>query len=250
MRTIAWQCQTLVGVSLLVALTANSSLVQSAHAQFSLPPSQGTPKGTAGGGSRPTQQLCLQNPKSQDSLMALAPTQFVGLTPHSTPTIWVYVPPTIAKTLEFSLFTKEREGIYQANLPIKASGLVKITLPPQATLASDKPYQWTAALICSPTRRTEDWVVGGWIQHQPLTADLQRQLTQATAEQQVRLYTQTGFWYEALNRYLKLQQAQPQNSNLTTIWSELLKSGGLTAVPPLQKPPQMTKLSFVTQVMD
>lgn len=250
MRTVNWQGRTVVGMSCLIALLINASLAQPTRAQFSLPPGQGTPKGTAGGGSRPAEQRCLQTPKSQDWLMAMAPTQSVGLTPNSSPTVWVYVPPTTAKTLEFSLFTKEREGIYQAYLPIKTSGLVKIMLPPNIVLTSNKPYQWTVALVCNPTRRTEDWVVGGWIQHQPLNTDLQRQLNQATAEQQVKLYTQTGFWYEALNRYLTLQQAQPQNSNLTTIWLDLLKSAGLTAVPPLQKPPRIAELSFAPQAMD
>lgn len=219
------------GIALLAALVTSALLAQTAHAQFSLPPGQGSPKGTAGGGSRPAQPYCLQKPTSQETLVALAPTRFVGSTFHASPAVWVYVPNTIAKTLEFSLFTEEREGVYQTTMPINASGLLKITVPATVTLAPGKPYYWTAALVCQAKRRTNDWIVGGWIQQQPLPADLQRQLSQTTAEQQVQLYTESGFWYEALNIYLKLQQTRPGDANLTTMWTNLLQSAELP--PPI-----------------
>jgi len=204
--------------------------VQKAQAQFTSPPGQGTPKGTAGGGSRPTQQ-CLQQPTSQKALLAMAPTKFIGLTPHENPAVWVYVPTTTAQTLEFSLFTQDHEGVYQATLPVSASGLVKIMVPKAAALETGKPYYWTVALICNPQQRTSDWLVGGWIRQQPFSADLQRQLAGATIAQQVKLYAQTGFWYEALNAYLDLQQAQPNTPNLSLLWTDLLKTAGLTAIP-------------------
>jgi hypothetical protein len=48
----------------------------------------------------------------------------------------------------------------------KQAGLVGIRLPDTApALAQDKPYYWTVALACNPSDRTEDLVVGGWIEH-------------------------------------------------------------------------------------
>lgn len=230
----------LVGTGLLLAAIASGLLAPAAAAQFGSPPGQGTPKGTAGGGTRPaTHLICLKRPTSQEHLMALAPTQAVGLTTQATPTLWVYVPNTTAITLEFSLFTKEQEGIYQANLPVPTSGLLKITLPANVALLPNQPYYWTAALVCDPKRRTKDWLVGSWIRQQPFNPKLQPQLTAADPEQRVRLYTQEGFWYDALNTYLELSQTQPGNANLIQLWAELLRTAGLG---PIAAPTRVTQV--------
>ncbi|MGI0483942.1 DUF928 domain-containing protein [Pantanalinema rosaneae CENA516] len=230
------------GTGLLLAAIVWGLVTPVAHAQFGSPPGQGTPKGTAGGGSRPaTHLICLQQPNSQENLIALAPTQGVGLTTQTNPTVWVYIPNTTATMLEFSLFTQGQEGIYQANLPIPTSGLVKITLPTNAvTLASNQPYYWTAALVCDPKRRTKDWLVGGWIRQQPLTPEQQQQLAAATSEQQVKLYAQAGFWYDALNTYLELSRSQSGNETLAGLWADLLNMAGLRAIA---APTRITQVS-------
>ncbi len=165
----------------------------------------------------------------------MAPTQFVGLTSNANPTVWIYVPNTTAKTLEFSLFTQEKEGLYQTNLPVKAAGLLKVTLPPTIALATGKPYYWTAALVCNPERRTEDWVVGSWIQRQSLTANLRNQLAHATVEQRIKLYTQSGCWYEAFNTFLDLQQMEAASPNGKALWSHLLSTAGLNGITTQQE---------------
>lgn len=235
MRTVGRQQKLLWSVGTFWLLTGLFTVVAvgmtaTAQAQFGSPPGQGKPRGTAGGGSRPGQTTCLENPGSGEALVAMAPTQFVGLTSHPRPGIWVQIPQTTAKVLEFSLFTDQQAGVYQANLPISIPGLMQIVLPSEVSLTPNKPYQWTVALVCNPNQRTEDWIAEGWIQHQPLNANLQQQLSHATLEQQIRLYTLSGFWYEALNTYLTLQQTQPENSNLASLQADLLKSAGLPAI--------------------
>lgn len=238
MKAANWQRSTVVAaVSSLLIAAASGLLAQTVTAQFSSPPGQGTPKGTAGGGSRPMDQACLKQSHRQGLLVAMAPTKFIGLTPHASPTVWVYLPDTVAKTLEFSLFTHKQEGIYQVNLPIRTPGLVKIRLPSEAKLIPAKPYSWTVALVCNPEDRTRDWLVTGQIQYQPLNADLQRQLAGATAEQQVKLYAQSQFWYEAFDTYLKLQP-RSGSANWVTLWSDLLKTAEL---------PEIAKTSSMTQ---
>lgn len=218
-------------VLLVLVAGSNGLFVESAAAQFTSPPGRGRPKGTAGGGSRPDRPFCLQNPTSPQRFVAMAPTQLVGLTTQESPTIWVYIPNTTAKTLEFSLFSEKQEGIYQTNIPVKTSGLLSIPLPPdRVKLISGQSYSWAAALVCDPVRRSQDWLVEGWIQYQPLTAELQRQLVGASVEQQVKLYVQAGFWYEALNLYLELQRSHPNHASLTGLWADLLQSAGLPAI--------------------
>jgi Domain of Unknown Function (DUF928) len=215
----------------LLALAMVTLLAPAAQAQFTSPPDQGTPRGTAGGGSRPIGVACLAQPQSQEPLLALAPTQSVGLTTQATPSFWVYVPKTTAKTLEFTLSSRNPEVGYQVNLPVQTAGLLKITLPLGTTLTTGRLYTWKVALVCDPEDRTKDWVVDSVIRQQPLAANLQRQLAAVTPEQQVSLYTQSGFWYDGLNAYLTLRQFQPNDPNLPTIWANLVKSAGLSALP-------------------
>ncbi len=245
MKIISWQRLKGVVSTVLLAIGLTSLTTQAAQAQFTSPPGQGVPKGTAGGGSR--KPFCLLPPNNRENLLALAPTQFIGLTSRENLSIWVYVPNTTAKTLEFSLLTQDREGIYQTQVPVSAPGLLKITLPKVVTLAIGKPYYWTAALICDPKQRTNDWWVDGWIQQQPISTDLQRQLAGAPIEQQVKLYAQTKFWYEALDVYLDLQQTQPSHPSLSRLWADLIRTAGLGNIPLQGKLPQISKPTLSTQ---
>ncbi len=238
MKLLNCRPQTWLIATLLVLVAGSSGLfVESANAQFPSAPGRGRPKGTAGGGSRPVYSFCLQNPALPADFVALAPTQSLGLTTQSSPTIWVYVPNTIAKSLEFSLFSKQQEGVYQTTVPIKGSGLLAIPLPPdRVKLVPGQPYSWAAALICDATRRGQDWLVEGRIQYQSPSAELQHQLDGASIEQQMKLYLQAGFWYEALNLYLELQRSHPNHDSLARLWADLLRSAGLQAITPPPSP--------------
>ena len=174
---------------------------------FDPPPGQGTPKGTSGGGSRPVAPSCLVPSDSKATPILLAPKRYLGLTTQSHPTFWVYLPATTAKTIEFSLFDRTRKGIYQVSLPIPSSaGLLEIPLPKmQPGLSNDRPYNWTVALVCNAKQRTEDWVMGGWIQRQAPGERLQQALKQdSNAIDQAKSYLQANFWYDAATTLLEL----------------------------------------------
>lgn len=199
---------------------------------FEPPPGRDAPRGgTAGGGSRPVGTACLSQPSAKSSsLTALAPGRHLGLTQSDRPNFLVYMPQTTAQTVEFSLFDEQMNGIYQMSVPVYKAGLVSIRLPDTApSLAKDKPYYWTVALVCNPSDRTEDWVVGGWIEHAQPSATLKQQLANVTAVERVSLYAKQGFWYEALNTLVELQRLQPNHSVIATTWAELMKSVGLEA---------------------
>lgn len=231
METLPQASQPTAMMALLcLMLSLDGLLSVPAMAQFTSPPGQGAPKSTAAGGSRPPTSLCFQ-PESSERPMLLAPTKFVGLTSATTPTFWVYLPKTIARTLEFTL-TSDAEEIYQTNLPISSTGLVAIQLPATIKLKTDKPYSWVISLVCNPTERSHDWVVEGSMQHQLPNVALQQQLTQSSPSQTVKLYLQSGFWYEGLNAYLRLRQHQPTHTDLASLWKELLDSAGLPAIAP------------------
>ena len=174
---------------------------------FDPPPGQGTPKGTSGGGSRPIAPSCLVPSDSKATPILLAPKRYLGLTTQSHPTFWVHLPVTTAKTIEFSLFDRTRKGIYQVILPIPSSaGLLEIPLPKtEPGLSNDRSYNWTVALVCNPKQRTEDWVMGGWIQRQSPSDRLQQSLKQdSKAIDQSKSYFQANFWYDGVTTLLKL----------------------------------------------
>ena len=197
---------------------------------FDPPPGQGMPKGTVGGGSRPSVPGCLIPSESEATPILLAPKRYLGLTTQSHPTFWVYLPATSAKTIEFSLFDHTRKGIYQVSLPIPSSaGLTAIPLPKAGPgLSYDRSYHWTIALVCNPKRRPEDWVTGGWIQRQKLSDRLQQTLNQnSNSIDQATSYLQSNFWYDALTRRLESPPETRDLPELTTLWFSAFDSAGI-----------------------
>ena len=226
------------GIALAVLLTFYWTTRVRADSQiatdFDPPSGQDAPQGgTVGGGSRPVNMACLSNRAATlGTLTALSSRRHLGLTRLAHPNFWVYKPQTTAQTAEFSLFDEQRKGIYQGNLPVpKQAGLVSIHLPDTAPpLAKNQSYNWTLALVCNPTDRTEDWVVGGWIERIEPTDNLKQQIANAPAAERISLYARQGFWYDALNTLVELQRTQPSNPTLNTTWAKLLKSGGLGVI--------------------
>ncbi len=207
---------------------------QNRATSFEPPPGRDIPRGgTAGGGSRSVGNACSPSKSGVSAtLTALSPGGQLGLTQSSRPKFLVYVPQTSAQTMEFSLFDDKMNGVYQMNLPVSnRTGLVSIELPENApSLVKDKPYYWTVALVCNPNERTKDMVVGGWIEHSELNDSLKQELAKARGLERASLYAQKGFWYDAVNTLVEMQQTEPGNLAIAASWAELLKSVGLDAI--------------------
>lgn len=198
---------------------------------FEPPPRRDAPRGgTGSGGSRPANRVCLSKTSPQsDSLVALSPGRNLGLTSMERPTIMVYLPETKAKVGEFSLFDAKMKGVYQVNVPISnRAGFVSVSLPQNApALVKGQAYYWSFALACNPRDRTDDWVVGGWIEYARFDSKLKLQLARTKGVERVSLLARNGFWYDALTSLLREIQIEPNNRVLIRNWVELLTSGGL-----------------------
>jgi Domain of Unknown Function (DUF928) len=222
----------LLPILLAADLNLKSWADQKTAASFEPPPGRDAPRsGTAGGGSHPVRTSCASKNTSATNnyITAISPGSHLGLTQVERPSFIVYLSPTIAQTAEFSLFDEEMNGVYQANVPVaNQTGLVSIALPDSApALAKEQRYYWTVALICNPNDRTEDVVVGGWIERAEANENFKQQLANLPALERVSLYAKQGFWYDAVNLLLELKQAQPNNTALSASWEELIKSVGL-----------------------
>lgn len=230
LMSVLFSCAVVLTPSLTVPVRA----ALDASASFEPPPGRGAPRtGTAGGGARPVRTACMSNAvATADSLTALSPGGHLGLTQSDRPNLFVYLPKTTAQTAEVSLFDEQMNGIYQAIVPVsQQGGLVSISLPANApTLAQNKPYYWTFALVCNESDRTQDWVVGGWIERAEPNDTLKQQLANLAPVERASLYAKQGFWYDALTTLVELEKTQPNHPELAASWAELMQSVGLDAI--------------------
>ncbi len=204
---------------------------------FQPPPGRDRPAGgTASGGSRPVHQTCFPNPaKHQELLTAVTPGHHLGLTMMKRPEFVVYLPLTKAKVGELSIFDQQMRGVYQMNVAINGrTGFVGMALPQEVPdLVPNQPYYWTFALVCNERDRTEDLVVGGWIERTEINRDLRSHLEKASFLQRVSLLARNGYWYDAIAEVLN-QPAVANQIITTKAWENLLTSVGLNHIA--QKP--------------
>ncbi|MEM9089337.1 MAG: DUF928 domain-containing protein [Cyanobacteria bacterium P01_F01_bin.53] len=224
-----------LGISLL------TSTYPAQAAAFEPPPNQDAPSSTAGGGSRPAESACAWAPAGSpnsvtppSTAIALAPQNFVSKSRLAQPTFWLHIPNTTANTditaLEISLFDHQLNGIAQGQQVLTGgSGLVPIQLPEGFTLSPGTTYYWSAAFICNPTQRTDDWVVGGWIQYRPLPFADQQTLKSLSLLAQAHQYITTGYWYDALATLMPLMQAPSPAPETQATWANLLTRANIDA---------------------
>ncbi len=205
---------------------------------------QRAPTMTIGGGRRnngvceqsaQVSSLGIRTKSIEKTLVPLLPSDKLGLTASSHPSFMVYVPPTSAKALEFTLENEEGEGIYQAELNVEnAPEIISFTLPKtEAELEINKDYRFVVSIICQQTGPKNPFVEGLVRRISPDSA-LENQLHKPKSLEQVKLYSESGYWFEALANLAQLKLSQPNNSQVATAWEDLLKSVGLDAIAKAQ----------------
>jgi Domain of Unknown Function (DUF928) len=191
---------------------------------FEPPPRKDAPRGgTAGGGTRLPQTKCLSG-----KLTALSPNNQVGFTKVERPKFWVNLPKSPAKIGEFSLFDAEMRGIYQTNILLQQHGLLNLQIPSNvAPLSKNKPYYWTFALVCNQRDRTEDIVVGGWVEYRHLHSKSQQKLAKLSTIQQISQNLRQGYWYDAVESFIELQKrSSSPNPHIALTWNTMSKIMG------------------------
>lgn len=192
-------------------------------APFDPPPNGDAPNSTAGGASRPADSSCTLDESSGLKATALAPQTFVGLTSQSNPVLWLYLPNKGGETIELTVFDQDLNDLSQFLVPSPDThGFLAIDLSEHFTLSVDVPYYWTAAFICNPSRRIEDWVVGGWIQYQPVPTSDQQALQSLVPTDQVNQHIGSGYWYDAFTVMQPLVETEQSSSEVEAIWNTLI----------------------------
>lgn len=170
------------------------------------------------------------------SLIALMPTENIGLTADPYPQFYWYMPVSQAEFLEFTLSSVDADGaasapIYTTRLAVpENAGIVSLEIPETADLpmleAGDR-YQWQVAAFCNPQSANGDLQIQGWVEYQPPTAGLQSSLALVSESDQASLYAQNGYWFDAVDHLAVLNASTPEDTLLQTRWAELLVSVGL-----------------------
>lgn len=196
------------------------------------PPDGDRPKNSAGGASR-NDGRCSQDAKNlQPYITAVLPANRYGLTLESHPTFLVYLPPTVAQKAFFSIKDESDRDHYQTFLPLpQSSGVMAIELPHDApALETNKTYKWSFVMMCDRSLKPDSPLVEGEIQRVEMNPTLSSQLKEATPIQQVALYGKAGIWYDTVATLVEIGRSQPNNSEIVTIWEDLLKSVELNAI--------------------
>jgi hypothetical protein len=204
------------------------------------PPTSGPPPVNRLGGATRTPESCV---KGNDSLIALVPASGFGETIAEYPTVFWYMPKTTAAQLEFMLQDANQEEIYSTtymlakssdNTVVGSPGIMSLSLPAFANLPPlnlNQEYFWTLALVCSPTNRDMDIVVGGGIKRVQPDPTLAPRVQQATSQERIALYANNRLWYETLATLVELQRDRPNSNDLTSAFNKLLSSVGLQKLP-------------------
>jgi hypothetical protein len=151
------------------------------------------------------------------------------------------MPQTVAPAAEFLLrdeTDKDPKDVYRViyALPkstkgvVSPAGIKSLTIANLYPLEIGKAYHWDLALICNPSNRGEDIIVGGYIKRVQPDPTLASRLQQATPEDRIALYADARLWYETLGALVEVRRDRPNDSTLQEAWNTLLSVVGLQEI--------------------
>jgi hypothetical protein len=209
--------------------SGSAALSESNQSKQNLPPPPPTNPGSSAAGGRRAPTACPQDQVTDPVLTALSPTDKPGLTLAERPTFLVYVPKSSAERAEFSLRSREGQGIYRTTVSLtNLPNIISFSLPSETPpLEVGKQYTWSVAMICNPNDRIDDQFVTATVQRIELDSSLLEQIQQASPQEQVSLYQNADIWYDAIALLFELRHSQPNDSNIRAAWHDFLQSGGI-----------------------
>lgn len=187
------------------------------------PPGDDTPANTVPGGTRGDRI---------HKLTALIPNTNHGRTAAPRPAFFVYVPPTSATQVFFSLLDEEGNNRYYSTLDISGSGgVVSVTLPADAPeLEMGKNYQWFFMTLEPGSRLGPGtYGVSGWVKRVEPPAE-NSGYSSLTRLERASLYASSGIWYDTLKILAAEKMAQPEDAAVAGEWQGLLEQVGLSAI--------------------
>ena len=189
------------------------------------PPLRGAPAGRVGGGTRGSRD-------QTGDLVVLAP-DHVGLTVQKQPSLYWFLSTPFAYPTEFTLIeNKAVKPLLETRLESGASpGLQCIRLSDHGVgLQPGVLYRWFITLIPDEKRRSKDILSGGLIERIEPPEEMKQPLGQDEMKENVRLYAEAGFWYDAFMAVCHLIERSPDDVHLRQMRASLLLQVGLGQV--------------------
>ena len=187
------------------------------------PPRRGAPNIRVGGGTR---GLAGVTP----TLHVLAP-DHVGLTASEQPTLNWHMSKPGSMRLEIMLIDEEgMDPLLELSIDsskLKA-GVQSVNLADHGVkLKPGMKYQWSVVLVAEEGHRSNDIISSGMIEHRNITGSLKTKLSKADSQEDVFIYAQEGYWYDAISELTGLIKKHPDNELFKKQHKQLLEQVGL-----------------------
>lgn len=213
-------------------------------------PDTGSPEDDfAAGGTRGGDQLsnntCNQTTKDVVYLLGDRNRDF---TASAHPSFWFHVPENANKISKMKFLVTELatgKRIYTTTLSTpQPSGIIGITLPPEAqyALSPQVNYTWSLQVDCAGTKQEIDMALSGWLSRQPSNQELQAQLANSSDLEKYAVYVQYNLLYDALTHLAQSRINKPNDPDIAFAWTDLLSQLGWQH---LLQPREAIKLSIV-----
>ncbi len=220
----------LIVLNFALLVSANSAIAEKKGKVKVVNSDFGLPTHRRDGGSRSGRDNCVSDAENQN-LIALIPEKTVGINASAAPKLFFYVPEVSKqRTLEFVLRNEQDELMYEAFLSTEGNGIMSVEVPANIRsnlLQTKQNYHWYLSMICDHQQRSRDIVVEGWMRQEAIDTATKEQLNTASSIEQAEVYSEQGFWYDALSVLAENQDSIAEQPVVRQKWLEMLQSVGL-----------------------
>ena len=150
-------------------------------------------------------------------LSVLTPTH-TGLTTQIQPVIYWFVSQPVSEPFQFVEFVLNSEQsispVLRTRLPsVTKSGIQRLQLSDYGiNLQTDTEYTWSIALVPDPESRSHDFVSSGKIKYIKPKKELQRRVRESSPDQHPYIFSQAGFWYDAIAAIIYQKEKYPKDT--------------------------------------
>ncbi len=167
---------------------------------------------------------------SEAPLTAVVPEKTVGLTASAHPTLFFYVPKTIAQYMQLVVFEEGKvEQVYRAQIPTPpTASLIRVDLAQLnqiPALGTGKTYRWGLTLVCNEDDFAVNPTVAGYIKRMQLDPLLVQLLEKTNGNEKRALLAANGLWFDAIAAL----HAEPPETRKEE-WTTLLESEQLQSL--------------------
>lgn len=205
----------------------NSLQPAPANAQYKPPKRSGFRSSEGTGTREDALRLCGQ--RKTASFTSLAPTNHIGETISSRPTLFWYL--SSRQTVELKLMESGvQKPVFMTTVQVDKPGIVPFELPKTAPeLVPEKVYRWSIAIVCEDG--TKDALKMTLIRRVAPTPEVKQQLAIAKSDQnRGQIYAAQGLWYDAVTMFSKAIAANPKDRTAPDKLLSLLDQGGFAKI--------------------